>query len=153
LNSNTSFLENNVGRGDLLMSKVKPGGEWDYKRQDRQFFYNGELITGEEYGNIHYGYVGTAAGFGADILKDVAGLVQVHKDTAQWGDWRTNFDDPRDTQNIQRGINDYMGTHNNASTRAAKRTNVVYKYTPFQKTFRSVTTEYMGGRSLYWWIR
>ena len=56
--------------------------EWDYKREEiweqefdvpylgtqGKFIFNGEVITTEDFGNIHYGYVGKAMGFSDELL-------------------------------------------------------------------------------------
>ena len=62
--------------------KEKPGGDWDYKRKDiwskeinvpylglnTPFEFDGYIIDAEDWGNIHYGYVGTSLGFPPKIL-------------------------------------------------------------------------------------
>jgi Bacterial toxin 44 len=32
------------------------------------YFFNGQLVSSEAFGNLNYGYTGTAFGFGPDIL-------------------------------------------------------------------------------------
>jgi Bacterial toxin 44 len=47
---------------------VKPGNNaWNYKKNPEaraSYFFNGKLVSAEEFGNLNYGYAGTAFGFG-----------------------------------------------------------------------------------------
>ena len=60
---------------------VNTKGPWDYKLEEswnrsirvpfpkqNKFVFNGNLITAEDFGNINYGFTGTAAGFSPEIL-------------------------------------------------------------------------------------
>ncbi len=88
--------------------RVRNGAQWDYKNQDRAYyFYGSDLVDKETFGNRNYGYTGTAAGFGKTLLKSAAGYAQVRSGNAQLKDVRTFFDDPKDTANIQIGILSY----------------------------------------------
>jgi hypothetical protein len=73
---------------DLWIQMVKTGAPWDFKRnilraKPPEFAWGGEYIQmccsqyqHEAVANIHYGYVGRAAGFGNYELKIGAGLAQ-----------------------------------------------------------------------------
>ncbi len=63
---------------ELWISMVKSGAPWDYKREVLERFGPGVAVNGVVYrfdilGNIHYGFVGMAAGFGPLELKAGAG--------------------------------------------------------------------------------
>ena len=90
--------------------KVKYGGVWDFKARysdpmNTTAKFNGEIISIEEFGNIHYGYVGKAGGFGDEELKLAAGIAQ----KAAGSEWsfESYWDDPRDQENIEYGIELY----------------------------------------------
>ncbi len=65
-----------------FINNVREGGPWDYKiparwkqefgneisRYDEPFIWNGYIITPEIFGNINYGYVGTAMGLPPEVL-------------------------------------------------------------------------------------
>lgn len=94
-------------------SKVAEGQPWDYKRYigwnnlrtvkiDGKEYY----ITGEDIGNIHYGYVGRDLGFSTSTLCKAGGLVQVI--TSRGGSLKqfsydSYYDDPTDQAAIKRG--------------------------------------------------
>jgi len=135
LNLNRSLGESNRGNLALFYVQVNTGGDWDYKNnsEGRQYyFYNGELVTSEEYGNLHYGDTGTAFGIGRRVLTDAAGANQIQQAGKQnkgptLSNWNGNFDDPRDTTNINIGINTYNNANRpNSSTAYANTTNAVY---------------------------
>jgi RHS repeat-associated protein len=93
---------------------VQPRGEWDFlsraneKAKGRGYFFFGDtLYSAEDYGNIHYGYVGTAGGFGPSGLKAGGGLAQIYKKDSMLGWYNSYLDDPRDQENIMRGIAAY----------------------------------------------
>jgi len=91
--------------GGLLTfgSKVKGGGPWDHKRTLRrglpnegqvnsfkgtpaEWFYSPEEDARyfyDVFSNIHYGYVGAAAGYPNDVLLDAAGYVQERSETGK----------------------------------------------------------------------
>ena len=57
------------------VNHVRPQGDWDFKYKADQdggrrgyYFFGDQLFSAEGFGNIHYGYVGTADGFGAGTL-------------------------------------------------------------------------------------
>jgi len=82
--------------------QVRSNGPWDYKRQGPQY---------EELGNWNYGAVGTALGIPADVLRRMAGLIQIVSGTSRIPEWKTPVtaypygDDPEDQRAIDRGIN------------------------------------------------
>jgi hypothetical protein len=107
--------------------KVMQDAEWDHKPQIRVRFPSPTTHTGvwhtydateyfyDIWSNIHYGYVGTAAGFDEDVLLDGAGLEQIGTDLLRrrWP-MRTRsvkglraFDDPSDRIAISTGIELY----------------------------------------------
>lgn len=86
--------------------RVKYGGVWDYKTQSRSL---------ENFGNFHYGAVGTAAGIPDSILLRAAGCAQsAHQSlTTYAGSCLGNApygDDPKDQFWIKQGI-DYAKQH------------------------------------------
>ena len=113
----TAILQNNAaemrtpenyGNYSSFYNNVKNGAKWDYKNLNRaMYFFGDELISSQSFGNRNYGYAGTAAGFGKVTLKAAAGYAQVRAGTAEIKNVRTYFDDPKDTKNIQKGINSY----------------------------------------------
>jgi hypothetical protein len=94
--------------GFYFASKVKTGGDWDYKRSygysSKKWVYRGNTLTGEDVGNMHYGYVGRAAGFGTTVLKTAAGAYQIYSGTSSAGWYKSYFDDPNDQKWIIYGI-------------------------------------------------
>ena len=135
LNSNASFEESNRLNLGVFYNQVKPGGNWDYKRNSDNrgyYFFNGKLVSSEDFGNLNYGYSGTSFGFGKDVLTDAGGIVQIltaGKDNR--GPTLTNisgnFDDPHDTANIRTGVNVYNNSNrSNSSSIYAGATNVSY---------------------------
>lgn len=109
-----------LGLGGILIDKgvtlrwfkrqVQNGGPWDFKnnalKADRTA---GVLFAGTHYrsdmpGNFHYGYVGTMAGFGSDLLEGAAGKAQLSAGTSKPEFWCTSFDDPEDNAYVRLGI-------------------------------------------------
>jgi RHS repeat-associated protein len=100
-------LDINGVLGLWFAEKVKPGGDWDYKKYGSQY---------ESFGNYNYGAVGTAIGYWPNVLLRAAGAVQ------QWTDLRRTLtgrpaigkgffwggppygDDPKDQSIIQSGV-------------------------------------------------
>ena len=96
-----------IGTGLEFASKVRPGGEWDYKQTygaTTTYIFGGMTVRGEDLGNMHYGYVGSASGFSSTLLKSAAGAVQIYSGTSYIGWYKTYFDDPRDQTFISKGI-------------------------------------------------
>ncbi|HHV74975.1 MAG TPA: hypothetical protein GXX41_10140 [Thermoanaerobacterium sp.] len=111
---NISVYGNNIGymkTGEFFASKVRTGGDWDYKsflgvNTTYQVTVDNRsiLMSGEQIGNAHYGYVGRKV-FSADLLKTAAGAYQIYSGTSYIGWYNSYFDDPNDQYWIQRGIN------------------------------------------------
>ncbi|MGI4837105.1 MAG: polymorphic toxin type 44 domain-containing protein [Janthinobacterium lividum] len=81
-------------------TKVRNGGEWDYKKVNRCY---------EAFGNFNYGACGTAAGMSPSVLLRGAGWAQSRAGTreSQNGFWWLNApygDDPKDQEWIKEGI-------------------------------------------------
>jgi len=106
---------------------VRQDGEWDHKPKIARRFhprsssvqhwhlYGYTLYYYDVWSNIHYGYVGTAAGFSASVLLDGAGLEQMGS-TLLRGKLPTKstgvpglqaWDTPQDRAGIMMGINLY----------------------------------------------
>jgi hypothetical protein len=80
---------------------VRLHGPWDYKNQiDKQY---------ANFGNFHYGAVGTAAGIPEEVLLRAAGWAQIQAGTSlpRYGNWYHSTpygDDPEDQAWIRMGI-------------------------------------------------
>ena len=86
--------------------------KWDDSKQMTEYIvYNGELWSPEELGNYILGYMGAAAGIPLDTVLKGAGAYQLVSDTMKFNPkfdrYGSNFDDPRDQENILRGYRDY----------------------------------------------
>jgi Bacterial toxin 44 len=96
---------------------------WDYKRFLRSTYgeWSADSVSGYSYNfdiwsNVHYGYVGRAAGFSAWTLKAGAGAAQQAAGTSPDGYWSRRFDtigdadflaafdDPKDQVAIEVGV-------------------------------------------------
>jgi hypothetical protein len=113
----------------LWTVKVKQNGDWDHKSKIPKLFhprdpieqqwhlYGDMLYYYDVWSNIHYGYVGKAAGFSEAVLLDGAGLEQIgsnlyshkpiRKDRTEKVFLRS-FDDSSDRAGIKIGIKLYM---------------------------------------------
>ena len=78
-------------------AQVQNKGPWDYKQR------NPEL---QDYGNYHYGYVGTRQGIPEGILRMGGGYAQLRACTSKPSFVTSLFDDPNDQRQIARGAND-----------------------------------------------
>ena len=114
LNNIFSLLINNPITDALwyFYEKETDGGEWDIKltfrwTSSKLFVYNGELLNGQDLGNIHYGYVGSAV-FPSWILIPAAGINQIKKGF-HIDYYSTFFDEPRDNEMIWYGIQLFYG--------------------------------------------
>lgn len=112
---NAIFSTKHIVAGVYFTERVKTGGVWDYKQYlgTTTLYYENELganMTGETIGNFHYGYVGSAV-FGPTTLKSAAGLIQLTSGTSDISFWNSYFDDPKDQNDIQWGINKYNQEH------------------------------------------
>ena len=81
-------------------NQVNTGGPWDFKQRGSQY---------ENFGNFHYGAVGTTFGFSEEILLRAAGAVQI-KDKTNKPEYGSPLggppygDDPKDQAMIKAGI-------------------------------------------------
>ncbi len=109
----------------LWIAQVKKGAPWDYKTIIPDEWGRGVWLAGsgfwsfENVANIHFGYVGTAAGFTDIELLGGAGVFQIKDnvvdpmrrgDEPNWdaiGSLATYFDEPEDHAAIQIGIDLY----------------------------------------------
>lgn len=112
---NAVFGTAHITAGLYFSERVKKGGIWDYKGYLglKNVYYEPELranMTGETIGNFHYGYVGSAI-FGPTVLKAAAGFAQFCDGTTDFSYWNSYFDDPKDQEDIQWGINVYNREH------------------------------------------
>lgn len=99
--------------------KVKNGGDWDLKNQpeydskkyNQGFIFQGQHIDSDAPGNIHYGYVGSAAFWSSpEFLLEQAGKAQVSAGTSN-SSWQNSYfhgDDPIDQINILWGASLYF---------------------------------------------
>ena len=99
-------------------NKVKNGGDWDLKNTSQYnsknnsqgFVYGDRNISPDAPGNIHYGYVGSAAYWSnPEMLLNKAGEAQVSAGTSrpEWQNSNFRGDDPLDQINIVLGISQY----------------------------------------------
>jgi len=100
--------------------KEDHGRDWDYKLRenwerdisipylgvDGQFIYNGIVTTAEDFGNIHYGYIGSAGGIVPTILYMGGGYAKCGLSSEVFK-YPYYCDDENDHFAIQRGINMY----------------------------------------------
>jgi hypothetical protein len=143
-------MEQNRGNLGLFGALVMPGGKWDYKTQDRYFFYNGSLVSSATFGNINYGYAGTAGGFSPSILKDAGGFVQVVASKSYGNNAKNNYDLPEDTQSIQGGINGYVYSHPfSKSTLISQISDPLYKGSLLPDMARNFTSSIRLTREAY----
>ncbi|MBU3207996.1 hypothetical protein KPL33_13740, partial [Clostridium algidicarnis] len=113
--ANNSPIENLYKFYTLVRNK----GKLDLKNQGwtaNQYKFNGVIIPHDAPGNILYGYLGKAFGYGDELLKRAAGFAQHQAETNQpeWGTWNGDFpygDDPVDQFFIQLGIQYYKQNH------------------------------------------
>lgn len=113
--NNAPFSTKHLVAGKYFATRVKSGGIWDYKvflGKTTRYYDDvlGATMTGEAMGNFHYGYVGKSV-FSATTLKTTAGAYQLYSGTSSWSFWKSYFDDPNDTHEIQKGINRYQAEH------------------------------------------
>lgn len=110
-----------------LKIKQKFGGDVYHKQGAYDYFY-------DIWSNIHYGYVGIAAGFSESVLLDGAGAEQIGSDTVRkFGDWKNKpgphrsvdipglraWDDIPDRKSIIIGINFFLYYPHNGVTAEA----------------------------------
>lgn len=122
MNMNAAYAQNNhLGSSPQgymeFKSLVQKGGPWDYLTKETNsptgrgyYFFGSQLMSVEDFGNAHYGYVGTAGGFPPLVLQIGGGYAQLRA-----GDYKLSwagsfFDDPKDQRNINYGISNYNQT-------------------------------------------
>ena len=99
--------------------KEKKHGPWDYKEKENWnrdfsvpytevFKWNGKVMTPEDFGNIHYGFVGTAMGYSPELLFMGGGYAKCDWDIRILTD-KYNCDDRNDHIAIKYGIDLYNG--------------------------------------------
>ncbi|MET3505367.1 polymorphic toxin type 44 domain-containing protein [Halalkalibacter oceani] len=89
---------------------VKSNGPWDLKRTlgtNTYYTFRWGRYTGEHIGNAHYEYMGKKLNYTNYTLKFAAGFVQILSGTSDIRFWNSYFDDPRDQEAIQHGIDIY----------------------------------------------
>jgi hypothetical protein len=119
-------MEMSSGAAALMIwaGKVRQDGDWDHKPKIRKTFvspttkngawhaYGGTAYYYDVWSNVHYGYVGIAAGFSESALLDGAGLEQIGSNLLR-GRWPKGtdgvkglrrFDDVSDRVSIRLGI-------------------------------------------------
>ena len=104
-----SDSHNLIETGLYFKEKVQNGGDWDLKNQPDwclsqyvTYTYDGVDYRHDAIGNIHYGYVGSAA-FSDEILLMMAGYAQIAAHTSRWYYVTSWFDDPYDQMAIRVG--------------------------------------------------
>lgn len=150
LNNNAALMENHRLDPFFFKDQVQNGGPMDYKNgpdSNRLYFMNGGLVKSEAFGNYNYGYVGTAAGFGGNILTDMAGLYGIYRwgntgaASPQFTNVFNNFDQRNDSLIIQQGVNDYLKNNpSGASAAASSATNGAYVQSGAQDVSRVAAT-------------
>jgi hypothetical protein len=103
-----------AGAYQAWVALVRGGAIWDFKDDIPKEIKGSGVVLGEfrmdfdAVANIHFGYVGRAAGFGGEFLKLGAGIAHWRewkgKEPSNIGPWYTYFDDPFDHWCIDFGI-------------------------------------------------
>ncbi|MBN1325552.1 hypothetical protein JW977_01030, partial [Candidatus Falkowbacteria bacterium] len=157
LNQNASYMEQNKLNYAKFYDKVKTGGDWDYKQSERGFyFFKGELVDKYSFGNLNYGYTGTAGGFSKGLLTDMGGFVHIKNNTLEslsGNSVMANYDAPDDRSNVIKGVNSYFSSHNNLSTVTAKLQQLQYNLLGFPIAARMLGTAYCGLKSVPFLIK
>ena len=119
LDSNVAKMQNEgfVDRYLMFYNNVKSGHDWDYKQdkfygRDNTYVFNEYLETGEDLGNISFGYMGASLGLPEEVLLIGAGLYQIKQGTTTLKSLiASNGDDLRDQDAISKGYSLYMNRH------------------------------------------
>ena len=92
------------------------GAKYDLKEQDDYkkhslFVYNEEIMSRDDFGNLLYGYLGTACGMSEKTLLSGGGAFQIlsRKSKPEWG--KSGGDDPRDSTRISEGVRLFYEKH------------------------------------------
>ena len=91
-------LSGNLLGGISFIFKVKTGGDWDLKTNDKtifgldnrtKFLYNNKIMSNEDVGNMNFGVVAKAFGYSQEVAKRCAGLYQILEGNSK-KEWRSN---------------------------------------------------------------
>ena len=115
-----AYINSSILSLSYFYDQVDKGGPWDYKLKDQWkngidasylglygvFIWDGQAMNAEQFGNMHYGIVGTAMGYSPTMLFMGGGYADKGKSffmygSPYWGDSR------QDHFWIQKGINYY----------------------------------------------
>ena len=107
---------------EYFYNSVNSNARWDYKVKKRweadikvpylgvtgEFIFNGEVITAEDFGNLHFGFIGKAMGF-TDKILFMGGGYAAHDGNFDLSILSGPYfgDDPNDHKYIQKGIDMY----------------------------------------------
>lgn len=95
----------------VFVELVKTGGAWDIKQTLgywSKYNFRWGLHSGEHIGNAHYGYMGKKLDYTNFTLKFSAGFYQLISGDSKWEYWNHYFDEPKDQEAIQHGIDIYQ---------------------------------------------
>lgn len=147
LEANAKIMEKHKLQPFFFKDQVDSEKAWDFKYtknpEHRPYYWFGDrLVNAENFGNLHYGYVGAAGGLPTGLLIDAPGLPQIsgldrNSDNTHLGFIFTNFDDPADTKNILQGISAYKSSIGNTLLRGS--TNYLYYRTSAVIALREFT--------------
>lgn len=94
---------------------VKNNAKYDIKRKPEWssdwYVYEGDIVRNDAPGNMLFGYLGKVFGYDDDFLTFGAGFYQWVTNPLYSSSGEAYFDDPYDTQMIQKGIAYYKKTH------------------------------------------
>jgi len=118
----------NAGRAIKWGNNVRFWGKWDYKNlddgRDDGYIFEGQIVTPEEFGNINFGYTGTALGLSRQTIHGGGGAAQLvsdgllsEKEVFWWSCLYAYCDHADDYLMIQRGINAYIATLSRAESK------------------------------------
>ncbi|WP_179861559.1 polymorphic toxin type 44 domain-containing protein [Bacillus toyonensis] len=129
-----------AGVGLKFVQHVKSGSDWDYKRQFGYGYYNfnGRVLAAEDIGNMHYGYVGRAAGFTRSLLSTAAGAYQIYSGTSNFAWADSYYDDPNDQAWISYGMDLW---DNRSLAKSFARSTTPNTDALYQEAVRTLTSE------------
>ena len=114
--ADNAMFEGAFGKYIWFYNQVTHHAPMDYKQKERrpwwafdnaEFYFRGKMISLEEYGNINYGYVGTALGISDWVLYAGGGYAAVRAG-GDIGNITTYFDSQTDHDNVAWGIAIYL---------------------------------------------
>lgn len=107
-------ISNRIYKINAFRNLVKSNAPYDLKKHgysERDIgtysLYHGQKFRYDDYGNYNYGVAAKAYGISLKNAIRAAGLYQVYSGTGVFSNLSGWFDDPRDTQMITEGYNDY----------------------------------------------